>query len=197
MNVIKRNRLAVLAAAIFALLIGSASAQSWTPYELTGPAYFKFATHEVGAPETFYSVDIRNSSEVDEDGEQLYEVTTTRTSYQTLDNALMGDAFFTGLMTGFTSMYLMMLLPAMSDLDMVPGEKMSLFGMGRVTVLGTQEHGGRSGHHLLFETKNSDDEYERAMEWVIDMDLPLPIATRFYEDGELTREERLVEYRAN
>ncbi|MBW7916812.1 MAG: hypothetical protein H3C53_09045 [Trueperaceae bacterium] len=186
-----RTALATLAL----VLAATALAQSWTPYELKGPAYFRFVTTENGGPELGYSVDIRASSVVDEEGAPLFEVTTTRTSYQPLENALMGDMM--GLMTGFTSMYLMMLVPALADMDMVAGERMSLFGAGRVTVLGQETHGGRTGHHLLLESKNSEDEYERAFEWVIDFDLPLPIATRYYEEGELTREERLVEYHAN
>lgn len=176
-------------------LAATALAQKWSPYELKGPAYFRFVSSERGGPELTNSIDVRPSAHVDEYGEPLFEVTTTRTSYQSLDSALAGDLM--GLASGFTSMYLMMLIPAMADMDMVPGEKMSLFGAGRVTVLGTETHAGRTGHHLLMETKDSSDAYEPMAEWVIDFELPLPLVTRLYDDGELVSEERLVEYRTN
>lgn len=188
----KLTTLIVLALATVSLSF----AQSWSPYELTGPAYFAFEVSEPNRPDVSYSIDIRASDVTDEYGEALYAVTSTRTSFLSLDSALLGDGI-SGLVSGFTSMYLMMLIPTMADMDMEPGERMSMMGMGRVTVIGQAQYGGRTGHHLKLENKNSDDEYETVMEWVIDYDLPMPIMTRTYDGGELQREERLVEYRAN
>lgn len=181
-----------LSLALFAV---PAFAADWTPYELKGPAFFRYVVQLPDMPEVSFSVDIKASDHTDEYGDPLFEVTNTKVSYQTLDTALFGD-IATGLMTGFASMYMMLLIPALGDMDMEPGERISLMGMGRVTVVGTAEYAGRTGHHLVLETKDSGDQYVKSMEWVIDFDLPIPLLTRHYEDGELVREERLVEYRA-
>lgn len=192
---------AIRAATLVLLLAGStALAASWEPYVFNQPEMYEFEIHTVGEPDSGYTIDIRNTDLTDESGEALYEVLyTTRTVHNADDvgSSMMGLGGLGAMANMFSSMYMMFLIPALSDMDLEVGERMSMMGMGRITVTGHEEYAGRTGYALLLETKNSDDEYEPAGEWVIDLDLPLPLVTRAYENGEMLTETVLVLYKLN
>lgn len=180
------------------LVIPAALAASWDPYAFSQPELYEFEINTPGEPSSGYILDIRDAGVTDEYGEALYEVLYTTRSLVTADEvggSMMG--FGGGLMmAGLNSMYMMFLVPALSDMDMEVGERMSLMGMGRVTVAGIEEIAGVTGYALKLETK-SDEEYELVTEWVINLDMPLPLVTRSYENGELASETVLVRYQRN
>lgn len=192
------NHVRRIVVTVFSLLFASAAlAASWAPYEFNGPEFYEFEVRTTGEPTTGYSIDIRASDLTDDYGEALYEVLYTTRSYVTAGDAggaLMGTGGMNIMAGAFSAMYMMFLIPTLGDMDMEVGERMSMMGMGRITVTGIEQHAGRSGYALLLETKNSEDEYEASAGWVIDLELPLPLVTRGYEDGELTSETVMIRY---
>lgn len=192
------NHLRRIIAGVAALLFASAAlAATWAPYEFNGPELYEFEVRTPGEPTTGYTIDIRTSDQTDAYGEALYEVLYTTRSYVTAadaSGALMGTSGMSAMAGAFGAMYMMFLVPTLGDMDMEVGERISMMGMGRITITGMEEHGGRTGYALMLETKNSDDEYEPSVSWVVDLDLPLPLATRNYEQGQITSETTLVRY---
>jgi hypothetical protein len=178
------------------LVLGSTLAASWEPYTFSQPEMYEFQINVPGQPSSGYILDIRDAAAVNDRGETLYEVLYTTRSLVTADevgSSMMGFGGGSFMMAGLNSMYMMFLIPALSDMDLEVGERMSLMGMGRVTVAAIEEVAGQTGYALRLETR-SDEEYELVSEWVINLDLPLPLVTRSYENGELTSETVLVRY---
>jgi hypothetical protein len=189
------------AAGLLALLLTfpAVLAASWEPYTFAQPELYEFETNVPGQPSSGYILDIRDAGLVDEYGAALYEVLYTTRSLVTADDvggSMMGFGGGGLMMAGLNSMYMMFLVPALSDMDLEVGERMSLMGMGRVTVTGIEEVAGQTGYALRLETK-SGEEYELVSEWVINLDLPMPLVTRSYENGELATETVLVRYQRN
>lgn len=181
------------------LAIPGALAASWEPYTFSQPELYEFEVNTPGQPSSGYILDIRDTATTNDNGEALFEVLYTTRSLVTADEvggSMMGFGGGGMLMAGLSSMYMMFLIPALSDMDMEVGERMSLMGMGRVTVAGIEEVAGVTGYALKLETK-SDEEYELVTEWVINLDMPMPLVTRSYENGELTSETVLVRYQHN
>jgi hypothetical protein len=189
-------RTAILLALV--LVVPASFAASWDPYSFSQPELYEFEINTPGQPASGYILDIRDAAAVNDSGEALFEVLYTTRSLVTADEVGGSMMGFGGgmLLAGLNSMYMMFLVPALSDMDMEVGERMSLMGMGRVTVSGIEEVAGVTGYALKLETK-ADEDYELVTEWVINLGMPLPLVTRTYENGELASETVLVRYQRN
>jgi|FLYL01.1.fsa_nt_gi hypothetical protein len=192
MNRTRPYLIALLACLAFAL----AHAQSWEPYAFKGDERFEYLIHGSDQGEVVYILDIRR--EGDEGGEARYRVSYTTESVVTASqlgaDMAFGGAFGMGLnMAILNPMYMMFMGPMFADLDWEVGERMSLMGMGRITITGKETVAGREGFVVQFES-GQGDERELAAEWVIDPEVALPLRSRTYERGEVVTEAVLRSY---
>jgi hypothetical protein len=183
---------ALLACLAFAL----AHAQAWEPYAFQGDERFEYVIHGSGQDEVIYILDIRREGE--ENGEARYRVSYTTESVVTASqlgaDMAFGGAFGMSLnMAILNPMYMMFMGPMFGDLEWEVGERLSLFGMGRMTITGTETVAGHEGFVVQFES-GQGDERELAAEWVINPEIALPLRSRTYERGEVAMEAVLRSY---
>lgn len=191
-----------------------ASGQAWKPYQFSQEERYEFAvvTYErdgyedddwtiprmVGT-ESRYAVDIRGTGETSADGEPLFDVGVT-TERRVVQSEI-GDVAGVTLSSFSNMSFAMLSNPFMfiflesffEEVEFEVGERMSIFGIGRASIVGMESHGGREGFVVQLET-GSAGERELAGEWVIDPDLAMPIAVRVYDNGVLKSEYSLVAY---
>lgn len=189
--------------ALMALFLGSSAlAKTWQPeFSETGER-FEFVTTGPEGEVTRYVLEIRATGETSPDGEPLFLVSTTNTNTVTrsaLDDSA-GASMGMGLNLlslgagGLTNpMVMMFLMPFFADAELEVGERMSLMGMGRVSVTGMETVAGREGFVVELEM-GQGDERELTAVLVIDPELALPLVNRYYEDGELSSEMTLERY---
>lgn len=108
-----------------------------------------------------------------------------------------GTFAFSSLPAFGTPFQLVMIAQSLSEMDLEVGERMNLFGMGRISVVEEQVVAGRRGVLIRFEVGDASDRRLSA-EWVIDTRLPLPLAVREYDDeGRMTLQSVLTRYEGN
>ena len=82
----------------------------------------------------------------------------------------------------------------MGDMNLAVGEKMSLFGLGRIEITGKKEIAGVEGFACKFfgpKEQNEPLQYE----WVLNPDLAMPLESITYDsEGKKTWEIQLVRY---
>lgn len=186
------QRLIVVVVAVFALT--QAHAVSWNMDTPPVPGYYEFYTNGV-LGEGGFSVDISASDTVTENGETLYLVTNSSWSYQELDVMLLQPGLGGLFSMNAGSFFLFMVPMFLEDLDMEPGERAVFPGFGRATVQAPETYAGVTGHALLIEERDSDDEWQPLMYIVFNEDFGTPLKTVFYEDGRPISETTLVEFR--
>jgi hypothetical protein len=171
-------------------------AQAWEPYAFQGDERFEYVIYGSEQNEVVYVLDIRREGE--EGGEARYRVSYTTESVVTAsqlgaDMAFGGAFGFSLNMAILNPMYMMFMGPMFADLEWEVGERMSLFGLGRMTITGMETVAGREGFVVQFES-GQGDERELAAEWVIDPEIALPLRSRTYERGEVVMEAVLRSY---
>jgi hypothetical protein len=181
-------------------ILAAAWAQSWEPYAFQGNERFEYGITGSGQEDIVYILNIRETGETSADGEALYEVSYTTQSVIAESQLGMDTAFGLGGGLGFTMgmaimspMFMAFMGPMVADLEWEVGERLSLLGMGRVTITGTETIAGREGYVVQFEAGSGDDR-ELSAEWVIDPELALPLRSRTYEGGEVSLEAVLLSY---
>lgn len=181
--------LVVLFAAVFA------HAVSWNMDTPPVPGYYEFYTSgELG--EGGFSVDISATDTVTEYGDTLHLVTNSSWSYQELNVSLLQPGLGSLFSMNPGTFFLFMVPMFLEDLDMEPGERAVFPGFGRATVQQPETVAGITGHALLIEERDSDDEWQPLMYLVFNADFGTPLKSVFYEDGNAISETTLVEFRA-
>lgn len=206
---IRFARRVTLPAVIVGLLVFAAvaSAQTWRPFEFTSGGKYEFHVQQfeysswddsVTETEYFYTLSVRDTGSQSEDGERLWDV-TTGTRRQHTDSELADllnfnmFSFTQALMFGNPFEY-MVLLMALEDIDFEVGERITVLGMGRVSIVAEETVAGRTGLVLRHEVGDSGDR-RVALEWVVDEKLPLPLTVRQYDDeGRVVLQTVLVSY---
>lgn len=184
----------VLAALIVAGLAATAFADSWTPYDFKGPAFYKYkiTQHEDGAQEVTWSLDVKASAQ-----EGKYDVTTTTTSVMDASD-LEGGNFWSASPVLTVVPVLMvgngMFAGLVPQMDLSVGAKKDLLGAGYVEVAGKETVAGVEGYRCEIHVKD-DEKMVKQAEITIHPDLALPLRSRIYEDGKVTFEMELLEYR--
>lgn len=191
MKVYVRNILATVTAIMF---VCAAHAVSWDLGAVPAPGYYEF--YSIGQfGEGGYSIDISATDTVSEDGETLHLVTSTTWGYQALNASVLQPGAVNSLLMNPASFMMFMIPMFIDDMDMEPGERAVIPGFGRVTVREPEVHGGITGHAIVIEERDSDDEWRPLMFLVFNESVSVPLVSAYYEDGELVSETKLVEFR--
>ena len=189
----------VILIGLFLFGIGQAVwAEKWQPYQFKGNEYFEFKIlfeENEGTKESIYILDIKESSEKSESGEEVFEVSYITKGTLTKDELGPETAF--GLMGSYgISLNMLVINPAyaffFSQMDLKVGEKMNFFGAGIIKVIGKEKIAGREG--FVCQLFQADEEDKMIAEWIIDPDLALPLRSKIFEDNELQGQIELVKY---
>lgn len=198
-----------------ALCVSLASAQGWEPYEFTASEryVYKMLTYvEDGyededwtiprfvAKERIVEIDVRQTGRADEYGDPIFEV-TTRVTREVPRSELAGigaDLFFGTVITDVglvvNPFHFFMLQLFFEETEWEIGERVNIFGMGRVAITGQETLGGRTGYVVQLETGGAAERTVTGV-WVVDLELAMPIGIRTYDDGgNLQSEVLLQEY---
>lgn len=185
----------IIAAILVLTLAAGAMAISWDLGAEPVPGYYEFySTGQLG--EGGYSIDISATDTITEYGDVQHLVTSTSWGYQELGSGILQPGAGSSMMMMNPGAFLMFMIPMfIDDLDMEPGERAVIPGFGRITVLDPEVHGGITGHTIVIEERNSDDEWQPLLRIVFNEDIPVPLLSAYYEDGEIVDETKLVEFR--
>lgn len=186
----------LIAALLTSILFASAYAVDWNMNADPVPGYYEYRiTGDMG--DGGYSIDISASDTlVDDNGDALHLVTTTSWTYQPVSSGLLQPGF-ANLLSMNVGSFMLFMIPMMLDgLDMEPGERAVMPGMGRITVQNQETHAGITGHALLVEERDSNDEWRPLMYIVFNENIATPLKSVFYDSGEPVSETTLVEFRA-
>jgi len=171
-----------------------ATADTWTPYEFKGPAFYKYriVQHGSDAVEVVYSLDVEQSELPGK-----YQVTSTVRSVMD-EKDLKGGAVF-GASPILTMAPMLMLGNPMfsgliSQMDLAVGTKRDLFGAGYAEVVAMETLAGVEGFRCELYLKEGEKTVKQA-EITVHPDLALPLKSRVYDDGEIQFEMTLLEYR--
>lgn len=196
-------------------VLGVASAQGWKPYDFHQDERYEFrivkyeqdgweddawSIPRIVARESGYTVEIRRTDMENEYGEPIFEVkaiTTTRLAQEDLGNQISGGMLGYNTYVDFTNVlnpfYFLFLADFFIETEWEVGERMSLLGLGRVSIVAEESMGGRSGFVLRLESGDAGSR-TIAAEWIIDPELAMPIGARSYSDGEVRAELILDAY---
>lgn len=175
--------------------------QTWKPWQFQGDELYEMrVVNHSGrgdAPDAMTIVlDIAPTEETGPGGEEQVTVSyTTRVAMPKSDLGAqtvfagaaglgMGPAFLimNPMMTGF-----------MDQVELAVGEKMALFGMGRIEVTGKEEIAGLEGFVCeMFGPKEQDEPLQ--FEWVVHPDLAVPLRSVTYDRGKKTFEVELLRH---
>ena len=188
-------RIHKLFATMMILLLASAAlAVSWELDADPAPGYYEFAsTSQSGSGG--YSIDISATDTVDENGETLHMVTSSSWGYQPMSSMLLQPGAGSAMLFNPGSFMMYMIPMFLDGLDMEPGERAVMPGFGRITVLDPEVHGGITGHTIVIEERDSDDEWQPLLRIVFNENIPVPLLSAYYDGGELIDETKLVEFR--
>lgn len=196
-----------LAALVVTLVCGAvASAQVWKPFELSVGERYEYVIREmehdwdgnVTVKQHLYTVEVRPTGDVDEDGEPMYDVMIA-TTRPMAGNNVADVLLWGGMMDGMTFTFgnpfeLMFLLPAFQDIEMEVGERTNIFGFGRVIVTEEVTVAGRKAVVVAQEQGEAGNRTKTA-EWIVDSDLALPVGVRTFDsEGQLKQETMLEKY---
>ena len=196
----------LLALAAFA----AAPALAWTPFAFTSSERYEFHVkrfehsywddEEPQVSEYFYTLTVKETGAASPDGEPLFDVTTSYRrllSESRLQESLSFGVFaFENMLVFGGPFELSFVLGALPDMEFEVGERMTILGLGRLSIVDEETLAGRTGLVVRLEVGESGNR-RVAYDWTIDRALPLPLAVRQYDDeGRLTMETTLVEYEA-
>lgn len=209
---IKRMCAFALPLALMLMLIGSAAptAQAWNAFEFKSSGryeyhvqtfeYFYWDDASELKSEYYYTITVRKTNDESPEGEPILDVTTA--SRRPLTDSELRDMLNFGVFA-FEDSFMFggpfefsIVLNALPDMEFEVGERMSMFGMGRISIVKEETIAGRKGLLVRYEMGDASDRWT-SLEWVIDDKLPLPLAVRQYdEQGRLTLNTTLVKYEA-
>lgn len=192
------------------VLASAVAAQGWTPFNVEEPGRYEFQVERyeyvyweetAKVLESFHTLDIRGTGQMTEDGQPIFDVTTSMRRNQSLEelqaSVSMGAFSMDSAFTFGNPFMLTAIVMATRDLDFEVGERLSLFGVGRVSVVDEATIAGRKGVVVQFEQGEAGDR-RLFMEWVVDRSLPFPLRVREYDqEGNLVLQTTLVRYERN
>lgn len=200
-----RGLVVVVAMMVIAACARTAPAQVWSPFVFEGNQRYEYQvrTYEydydqspLETREYAYILEIRDLNSLSADGEPLYEVTTAtrgpKTASQLAEELQWGG--LAALLSGGFMLGNPFEFQMLQQLDFEVGERLSLFGMGRLVVVEEVAVAGRQGLLVRYEAGDASDR-RLTSEWIVDPRLPLPLAVRTYlEDGMLGSETTLQKH---
>ena len=171
-----------------------AVADSWTPYEFKGPAYYKYRITQHGSEtqEVVYALDVQQSEQPGK-----LQVTTTTQSLVDEDDLTGGVVFGASPLLSVAPMLMLgnpMFSGLISQMELVVGTKKDFFGAGYAEVVAKQTVAGVEGFRCELHMKDGETMVKQA-EITVHPDLALPLRSVVYDDGEPTFEMTLLEYR--
>lgn len=190
---IKQMRLFALPLALLLTLAGAAvaSAHEWRAFEFTSPGQYEFHVQTIRhfswmdpwelESEHFYTIAVRPTDTFAPDGERILDVTTAE--HHHLTESRLRQSFGFGMLA-FDDYLIFgepfeftVLLQALPDMDFEVGQRISVPGLGRVSIVEEETVAGRTGLVVRYEEGDASDRRVR-LEWTIDDKLSLPLAVR-------------------
>lgn len=195
------RRLSVLVSLVFVLAVSGAVALAggWQPYGFKEAASYKYriANHAGGeTTELVYTLALQPTDKT-VNGQKLWKVATTNERFVPEGELEAAGIFGLDSVLGVLPTLMLghpLFSSMVGEMELKVGEKMSFFGAGRAEVVGKEKVAGVEGFvcHLFMK---QDDGEQKVAELVVNPDLPLPLRSRTFEDGELRFEMELIEYR--
>lgn len=165
----------------------------WKPYQFKGNERYEYKMLMIEGDErkeSGYVLDVRRK------GAEDWELTTSNRN--AVKAPQIGAEHLMGNAGGALSPLMFLMNPLfgsfVEQVDMKEGEKMSLFGAGLIKVGAKEKVGGREGFNCKLFTK-MDDKDVLTWEWVVDLELALPIKSITYENGKEKTRCELAAYK--
>lgn len=183
----------VLAMLLVVGLAAAAVADTWTPNDFKGPAFYKYKVTQVDEDKVFTcALDIQASAQ-----EGKYDVTTSVTTQMDASDLEGGGIWGTSSVLGVVPLMMLgnpMFAGLFGEVDLTVGSKRDMYGMAVMEVVGKETLAGVEGYRCELRMKDGDKMVKQA-ELTVHPDLALPMRSRVYDDGKLTFEMLLLEYR--
>ncbi len=172
---------------------------TWQPFQFKADERYdmKATINQFGKiEETTFILELKETDQVNADGEPLSEVSFTTKNLVALGSFNEEESM--NLMSNYgMSLTLLVMNPMYSfifdDLDLLVGEKMSLYGAGIVKVTTTENISGRQGYVCQLYIEQDGEDILNS-EWVIDPELAIPLRSRVFEEGGYCVELLVTDY---
>ena len=199
----RTRRILVLSAAICCLGAGAAALavrEGWKPWQFGTNELYELRMIDHSTPDSRPMGLVLDITPAEARG-GAEQVTVSYTTKVEMPASELGPetAFGGALGAGFgmgPAMLLMnpMITAFMGEMNLAVGEKMAMFGMGRIEITGKQEIAGMEGFVCKFFGPKEQNE-PLQFEWVLHPDLALPLESITYDsEGNKTWEIQLVRY---
>ncbi len=176
-------------------------AEGWKPFSFQGTERFeyKLVTHQRGQKpkESGMILELDKSEQKSDAGAELVKLSYTTQHWVEKDklqgpNALASFGLAGGMAPSFFFMN-PMITGFSEQMDFEVGEKMSLFGAGKVEITAKETVAGVEGFVCkMFGPKAQNEPLQ--FEWVVNPEVALPLRVLTYQNGELSSEMHLVSY---
>jgi len=173
-------------------LAAVAVADSWTPYEFSGPAYYKYRIVQHGTDEVVYALDVQRSELPGK-----LRVTTTTESLMDEEDLKGGAVWGASPILTMAPMLMLgnpMFSGLISQMDLAVGTKRDFYGAGYAEIVSKETVAGVEGFRCELYMKDGEKTVKQA-EITVHPDLALPLRSLVYDDGKPKFEMTLLEYR--
>ena len=193
----------VLSIGILLLFVSSLSAQKWEPYNFKGNESYTFKILSMDGNEKMeatYGMDIKETGKTNDEGEKLYEITSTSVG-NIPENELGAQTAFGFWGAYGVSLSMAFLNPMYSmfitQMDLKVGEQMSFYGAGKAKVTGKETLAGRDGYIVEIYQSGDDGNDIKVNQMTIDPDVAFPLKSIMYDGGEEISRIELIKYSEN